>query len=85
MRARQPLRAAAPQPGALGVLGPRGELAVEEHRHADLLADQRRRRERLADRRAAPLLVELDDRHHVERADVRVHARRARQVDVLHR
>ena len=54
------------------VLGPGGQLAVEEDRHAELLADQRRRRERLRDRRAAPLLVEVDDRHHVERADVRM-------------
>ena len=37
------------------MLGPRGQLAVEEHGHADLLADERGRGERLGAGRAAPL------------------------------
>ena len=61
------------------VLGPGRQLAVEEHRHAELLADQRGGGERLGAGGAAPLLVEVDDRHHVERAHVRVDARRARR------
>ena len=79
--ARELLRAAAPDPRALGVLRRRGELPVEEHRHAQLLADQRRRCEHLADRGAVPLLVEVHHRHHVERADVRMDSRVRADVD----
>ena len=83
--AGQLLRAAAPDPRALGVLRPRGELPVEKHRHSDLLADQRRRREHLADRGAVPLLVQVHHRHHVQRADVRMDSRVRADVDARHR
>ena len=83
--ARELLRAAAPDPRAFGVLRPRGELPVEEHRHAQLLANQRRRGEHLADRCAVPLLVQVHHGHHVERADVRVDSRVRADVDARHR
>jgi hypothetical protein len=67
------------------VLGPRRELAVEEHRHAELLSDQRGGGEHLRDGRPAPLLVEVDDRHHVERAHVRVDAGVRADVDARDR
>jgi hypothetical protein len=63
------------------VLRPRGELAVQEDRHAELLPDHRRRGERLGGRRPAPLLVEIDHRHHVQGAHVRMDARVGADVD----
>ena len=63
------------------MLGPGGELAVEEDRHAELLADGGGGGEHLGDGGAAALLVEIDDRHHVERADVRMDAGVRADVD----
>jgi hypothetical protein len=48
------------------------QLPVEEDRDAELAADEGCRRERLRDRGPSSLLVEVDDRHHVERAHVRM-------------
>src|SRR6185436_18757290 len=79
--ARQLLGPATPDPRALGVLRPGGELAVQEHRHAQLLPDDRCRGERVRDRRAAALLVEVHHGHHVERAHVRVDAGVGADVD----
>ena len=59
---------------------PVGERAVEQDRQAraaELLAGDERR----GAGRAAPRVVEEDDRRHVERADVRVAAARLAQVD----
>ena len=78
-------RTAAPDPGPFGVLRPGGQLAVEEHRQFEVLADQRRCGEQLGAGRPAALLVEIDHRHHVERTDVRVDARVGADVDQLHR
>jgi hypothetical protein len=82
---RQLLRPAAADPGALEVLGPRGQLAVEEHRDAELLADCGRGGERLGDGGAAPLVVEVDHGHHVERPHVRVDAGVGADVDARDR
>ena len=81
----QPRRAAAPDVGALALLRPRRELAVQEHRHPELLAHEPGGRQRLRAGGAAALVVEVDDRHHVERAHVRVDAVVARDVDPLDR
>ena len=63
------------------MLRARGELPVQEHGHAELLADERGSGESLGGRGAAPLLVEVDDRHHVEGAHVRVDAGVRADVD----
>ena len=60
--------AALAQPGPLAALGVGGELAVEHDRHLELRAHAPGRRQHLGARRAARCLVEVDDRHHVERA-----------------
>ena len=82
MRRGQFERPTAANPGALGVLGSGGELAVEEDRDAGVLGHQRRHGERLRARRPAPLLVLVDDRHHVDGPDVRVDALVLAQVDL---
>jgi hypothetical protein len=82
---RQPGRAAAAQPCALGVLGAGGQVPVKEHGHPGVLADERGRRQRLGRRRTAALAVEPDDRHHVERPHVRMHAVVGAHVDVRNR
>src|SRR5204863_7154950 len=61
-----------PTPPDLRSFSPVGELAVEEDGEIQLVTDQRGRRERLGARSAVLLLVEVDDRHNIDRADVRV-------------
>ena len=60
------------------------EIAIEEDRQLELLADQRRRRERLGAGGPAGALVVVHDRRHVNRADMRVGAAVAAQIDPRH-
>ena len=64
-----------PAPADLGPLPPVGQLAIEEDREAQVVADQRRGRERLGAGRAVLRLVQVDDGRDVDGADVRVVAR----------
>ncbi len=66
--------AAAAQLGAAArrTLAVGGELAVEEHGELELLPEAVGHDERLGARSAAVARVEVDERHDVERADVRV-------------
>ncbi len=77
-------QAAVSEVGALGVLGPARQLAVEEDRHAEP-ADLLGHRERLGAGGGAIGWVEPDDRADVERADRRVHALVTGHVDRLDR
>ena len=62
----QPRRAAVADRRPLALLGARGELAVEED--GQVVAEERGGREGRGDRRPALRLVEVDDRHDVDRA-----------------
>src|SRR5215207_2054384 len=73
----QPLRAALAQ---LGAGAPAGEVAVEEDGDAGG-ADRVGRQQRLGDRRAALLLLQVHDRRDVERADARVQAVVGAEID----
>ncbi len=77
-------QAAVAKVGALGVLGPAGQLAVEEDGDAEA-ADLRRKLDRLGTGRLALVGVEPDQRADVERADCRVQAVVGGHVDRLER
>ena len=58
-------------------------VAVEEHGQLELVARPLGERERGVDRFTGRGAVERDERHHVERAEARVHARVRGEVDAL--
>ena len=78
-------RAATPDVPTLGVLGPRGQLAVQEHGQLELIADQSRRCQGLGTGCAALALIAVHDRQHVQRPHVWMKSLVPAQVDPLDR